>query len=89
MPKTESLMLFYREAFPVTEFAGFVLIWQQCKSLDQWKMGVSAKYKTLVISYTLLPSTIAIITRRTLQLFSIRCTRFFFPPPRSPTRLLG
>ena len=50
---------------------------------------VSAKHKTLVISYTLLPATIAIIAKKNFSATQHKMYLFFFPPPRSPTRLLG
>ena len=76
---TESIMLFHREAFPMSyQFAGCALIRQQLSPLSNKKWArVKVKYKRLVISYTRPLSTIAIIARRTFLLFSVQSYRSF------------
>ena len=90
MSLTESIMLFHREAFPMSyQFAGCAPIRQQLSPLSNKKWArVKVKYKRLVISYTRPLSTIAIIARRTFLLSIVQSYCSFPPPPRSPSRRL-
>ena len=94
MPLTESIMLFYREAFPMSyQFAGCALIWQQMATMEVScpmkngrvsKLNIEGWLSRTRSPFLLLPSS----QDELFCSLADGSVVLFFSPPRSPTRRL-